>query len=148
VNAADLAQQWRPPLQASPFTEDRAEALEWMQALAPMGIEGVLAKRATSRYTRGAEWLKVRFRETMVGVIGAVVGPISAPEALIIGQVDDTGSLTILGRTSALSPAASSCDRGPSAGTSWRLSLARRDQLWSIRGAARAPDAGRAGWCR
>lgn len=99
-----LAQQWRPPLQLTPFTDDRDEALEWMQALAPMGIEGVVGKRATGRYTRNAEWLKIRFRETLVGVIGAVVGPISAPEALIIGQVDDTGSLTVLGRTSALSP--------------------------------------------
>lgn len=100
-----FAQQWRPPLQLTPFTADRDEALEWMQALAPMGIEGVVAKRTTSRYQRGAEWLKVRFRETLVGVIGAVVGPITAPEALIVGQVDDAGSLAVLGRTSGLSPA-------------------------------------------
>lgn len=101
----DMAQGWRPPLQLTPFTEDREEALEWMQVLAPMGLEGVVAKRATSRYTGSAEWLKVRFRESLVGVIGAVVGPLTAPEALIIGQVDDTGGMTVLGRTSGLSPA-------------------------------------------
>lgn len=108
----DLAQPWRPPLQLTPFTDDRDEAVEWMQALAPMGIEGVVAKRATSRYTRGAEWLKIRFRQTLVGVIGAVIGPITAPEALILGQVDDAAGLTILGRTSALSPAQTSAVAG------------------------------------
>lgn len=102
-----LAQGWRPPLQLTPYTVDRDEAIEWMQALAPMGIEGVVAKRATSRYRRGAEWLKVRYRETLVGVIGAVVGPITSPEALIIGRFDDAGQLEILGRTAALSLAQS-----------------------------------------
>jgi ATP-dependent DNA ligase len=101
----DLAEGWRPPLQLTPYTA--AEAIEWMEALAPMGIEGAVAKRASSRYRRGAEWLKVRYRETLVGVIGAVVGAVSAPEALIIGQLDDAGQLGILGRTSPLSPAQS-----------------------------------------
>jgi ATP-dependent DNA ligase len=102
-----LAEGWRPPLQLTPYTADRAEAIQWMQALAPVGVEGVVAKRATSRYRRGAEWLKVRYRETLVGVIGAVVGDVSAPEALIIGQLDAAGQLGILGRTSTLSPAQS-----------------------------------------
>ncbi|WP_230207841.1 hypothetical protein [Microlunatus sp. Gsoil 973] len=37
-------------------------------------------------------------------MIGAVVGPVSAPEALLIGRLDNTGQLGILGRTSPLSP--------------------------------------------
>ncbi|MBO0811234.1 MAG: ATP-dependent DNA ligase [Microlunatus sp.] len=98
-----LAPDWRPPLQLTPYTQDRDEALEWMRTLAPLGIEGVVAKRVTSRYRRGAEWIKVRSRETLAGIIGAVIGSINEPEALIIGQVDD-GRLGILGRTSALSP--------------------------------------------
>lgn len=61
-------------------------------------------QRTTSRYHRGADWVKVRYRETLIGLIGAVIGPITAPEALILGQTDDTGRLTILGRSSPLSP--------------------------------------------
>ncbi|QGN34497.1 hypothetical protein GJV80_18620 [Microlunatus sp. Gsoil 973] len=59
----DVAQGWRPPLQLTLYTADRAEAIDWMHALAPMGIEGAVAKRATSRYRRGADWLKVRYRD-------------------------------------------------------------------------------------
>lgn len=100
----ELGRDWQPPLQLTPYTADRDEAIDWMQALAPMGIEGIVAKRTKSRYRRGADWIKVRYRETLIGLIGAVIGPITAPEALIIGQADDTDRLTILGRTSPLSP--------------------------------------------
>lgn len=100
----DLAEGWRPPLQLTPYTTDRSEAIEWMAALAPMGIEGIVAKRLNTRYHRGADWIKVRHRETLAGPIGAVIGPIAAPEALIIGRTDGDGELKILGRTSALTP--------------------------------------------
>lgn len=103
----DLADGWRPPLQLTPHTCDRDEAIAWMEALAPMGIEGIVAKRSAGRYRRGVDWIKVRHRESLVGLIGAVIGPTSGPEALIIGQADDTGELAILGRTSPLSPSQS-----------------------------------------
>lgn len=35
------AADWRPPLQITPYTTDRATAAEWMESLAPMGIEGI-----------------------------------------------------------------------------------------------------------
>ena len=55
----------------------------------PIGIEGIVAKRTKSRYHRGADWIKVRHREPFIGLIGTVIGPITAPEALVIGQADD-----------------------------------------------------------
>lgn len=58
-----------------------------------MGIEGVVASGQLAATRVTAEWLKVRFRESLVGVIGAVVGPITAPEALIVGEVDAAGAL-------------------------------------------------------
>lgn len=103
----DLADGWRPPLQLTPYTSDRDEAIAWMEALAPVGIEGIVAKRSAGRYRSGTDWIKVRHRQFLVGLIGAVIGPISRPEALIIGQADDTGELAILGRTSPLSPSQS-----------------------------------------
>lgn len=99
-----LADGWRPPLQITPYTADRQEAIGWMDALAQMGIEGIVAKRTTSTYRRDAGWVKVRYRETLVGVIGAVIGSMTAPEALVIGRMDPGGQLEILGRTVALSP--------------------------------------------
>lgn len=49
----ELSADWRPPIQLTPFTTSRDEATEWMTALAPMGIEGIVAKRSTGRYRRG-----------------------------------------------------------------------------------------------
>src|SRR6476620_2182917 len=37
-----VGSQWRPPLQITPYTTDRAVAVEWMASLAPMGIEGIV----------------------------------------------------------------------------------------------------------
>jgi ATP-dependent DNA ligase len=102
-----LADGWRPPLQITPYTADRQEAVGWMDALAPMGIEGIVSKRSTSTYRPGADWIKVRYRETLVGVIGAVIGSLAAPEALMIGRIDSSGELVIVGRTVALSPSQS-----------------------------------------
>jgi ATP-dependent DNA ligase len=95
---------WRPPLQITPYTVDRAVAVEWMTSLAPMGIEGIVAKRHASRYGSHGAWTKTKFRETVEGVIGAVIGALERPEALIVGTVTDAGDLVVLGRTTALSP--------------------------------------------
>jgi len=46
-----------------------------------------------------------KFRETLERVIGAVIGALDRPEALIVGTITDTGDLNVLGRTTAFSPA-------------------------------------------
>ncbi len=99
-----LGSGWRPPLQITPYTTDRATAMEWMTSLASMGIEGIVAKRRSSRYGSPGGWTKTKFRETLEGVVGAVIGPVDRPEALVIGTVTETGELMVLGRTTVLSP--------------------------------------------
>ena len=102
-----LAAGWRPPLQITPYTTDRATAIEWMESLASMGIEGIVSKRLGSRYGARGAWSKTKFRETLEGVIGATIGPLSRPEALIIGRTSDAGELVVLGRTTPLTTAQS-----------------------------------------
>ena len=81
-----LAEGWRAPLQITPYTTDHAIATEWMESLAPMGIEGIVSKRLPSRYGGRGAWSKTKFRETLEGIIGATIGPLNRPEALIIGR--------------------------------------------------------------
>ena len=97
-----LAADWQPPLQITPYTTDNATATEWMESLAPMGIEGIVSKRLSSRYGARGAWSKSKFRETLEGVIGATIGPLSRPDALIIGRRTDAGDLGVLGRTAPL----------------------------------------------
>src|SRR6476619_7210164 len=92
-----LAAGWRPPLQITPYTTDHATATEWMESMAPMGIEGIVSKRLSSRYGSRGAWSKTKFRETLEGVIGATIGPLSRPDALIIGRRTEAGDLVVLG---------------------------------------------------
>jgi len=50
----------RPPIQLVPMTDDPTVAMTWYQQLPEQGIEGVVAKRATSVYKAGRIWKKVR----------------------------------------------------------------------------------------
>jgi ATP-dependent DNA ligase len=63
-----------------------------------------VAKRRSSRYGSQGSWTKTKFRETLQGVIGAVIGPLDHPEALIVATAAVTGELIVLGRTTALTP--------------------------------------------
>ncbi len=97
-----LAAGWQPPLQITPYTTDHVTATEWMESLSPMGIEGIVSKRLSSRYGPRGAWSKIKFRETLEGVIGATIGPLRRPDALIIGRRNVAGDLVVLGRTTAL----------------------------------------------
>ena len=57
-----LAGSWLPSLQLTPVTADIDEARDWFEVLpAAMGVEGIVAKGAASRYTPGRRdaWIKV-----------------------------------------------------------------------------------------
>jgi ATP-dependent DNA ligase len=102
-----LAADWAPPLQLSPQTGDMRLACEWLTDYRPAGIEGVVAKGAATVYAGGQrQWIKVKSRETHEIVIGAVLGPIARPEALIAGLYRDD-QLVIVGRTALLTDAQS-----------------------------------------
>lgn len=95
------------PLALVPMTRDLAGARAWMTEHAGTGIEGVVVKRRDHGYLPGRRsWEKVRTRVTAEAVVGGVIGPLDAPEALVLGRRDEDGRLRISGRTSALSAAA------------------------------------------
>lgn len=100
-----LAAEWSPPLELSPATRDRAEAAAWFEDLPAAGLEGIVAKGLAEPYEGGKrQWVKVKHRETIDVVCGAVIGPIDHPREVVVGLHLD-GQLRIAGRSSALSPA-------------------------------------------
>jgi ATP-dependent DNA ligase len=100
-----LAGRWAPPLQLSPVTADPDEALQWSEDYRPAGVEGLVAKGATTPYRPGRrEWLKVKSWESTEVVAGGVIGTLERPSQLVAGRYRD-GGLVVVGRTSPLSPA-------------------------------------------
>jgi ATP-dependent DNA ligase len=93
-------------LQLTPQTRDYALASRWLADYAgsSVGLEGVVVKGLADPYLSGRrEWLKVRVRDTVEVVVGAVTGGLDAPERLVLGLYDDAGELVVAGGTTALS---------------------------------------------
>ncbi|MFD2794552.1 ATP-dependent DNA ligase [Promicromonospora vindobonensis] len=99
-----LATTWHPPLNLSPVTDDRDVATGWFETYTAAGIEGLVIKGGDQPYPAGQRgWLKVKHRETIEVVCGAVIGTRSSPQEVIAGLTID-GELRIVGRTTLLSP--------------------------------------------
>lgn len=63
-----VLQDAEPAVQQIMATSSRAEALEWIDALAPLGVEGIVYKRLDSLYrprSRAHQWLKYRWADTV-----------------------------------------------------------------------------------
>ncbi len=90
-------------LQLTPQTRDRDEAESWMADYAAgkvNGLEGLVAKGAAQPYRPGKrDWLKIRVQDTLEVIVGAITGPLTAPDRLVLGQYDTTGQLVIIGGT-------------------------------------------------
>jgi ATP-dependent DNA ligase len=100
-----LATGWRPPLQLSPVTDDPDEACEWLDAFSYSGVEGLVVKGAGTRYQPGRrDWVKVKNRDTIEVIVGAVTGSIDHPEVVVCGRYRGR-DLEIVGRTVPLDPA-------------------------------------------
>ena len=123
--ALEAIGSWQPPLQLSPYTTDPQMAAEWFRDYpGATGVEGLVAKGAGSPYRPGSRgWIKIKSRETMDGVIGAVIGSLDHPEALVVGRYTTTGVLTILGRTgpitSVQAKAVAAAITAPASGHPW-----------------------------
>ena len=97
-----LAADWEPPLNLSPVTRDRAEALRWFEDLPRAGLEGLVCKGAAQSYQGGTrQWWKVRSRSVVDVVLAAVIGPMAQPRAAVLG-LPMHGRLWIVGRSTAL----------------------------------------------
>jgi ATP dependent DNA ligase domain len=99
-----VTQAWTPPLQLTPATSDVEEALLWFEELRAMGVEGLVIKGEASTYRPGKrDWIKVKNRQTTEVIVGAVIGPIDAPQAVVAGLWRDDQCI-IVGRTATLTP--------------------------------------------
>jgi len=97
-----LAAGWEPPLNLSPITQDRAEALTWFEELHHAGLEGLVVKGAGQTYQGGVrQWIKVKRRQSLDVVCGAVIGPMYRPQSVVAGLPVE-GRLRIVGRSTAL----------------------------------------------
>jgi ATP-dependent DNA ligase len=99
----ELAGNWKPPLRLSPATRDEAQAREWFAQLPETGVEGLVVKGAAQPYRPGRrDWQKVKHRDTVDVVVGAVTGTLDDPGELIIGLPEE-GELRAVGHSTALS---------------------------------------------
>ncbi|UXY25044.1 ATP-dependent DNA ligase (plasmid) [Streptomyces cynarae] len=82
----DLVQEYdvQPPLQLVPLTDDPTVAMTWHQQLPEQGIEGIVAKPATSDYKSGRIWKKIRHAETVEADVVGYAGPAARPRALAV----------------------------------------------------------------
>lgn len=95
------------PLATMPATRDLAGAHAWMTEHVDAGIEGVVVKDVRRGYRPGrTAWEKVRTHTTAEAVVGGVLGPLDAPEVLLLGRRGLDGRLRVAGRTGPLPPAA------------------------------------------
>ena len=79
-----------PPLALMPATRELAGAQAWMRDHVDAGVEGVVVKHREHGYRpRRRSWWKVRTQTTADAVVGGVIGPLDAPEALLLGLPDE-----------------------------------------------------------
>jgi ATP-dependent DNA ligase len=84
------------PIQAVSATTDRDTALTWYTTLHHQGIEGIVAKRATSPYRAGRTggWQKIRHAETVDADVIGYTGPQTRPRALAVRLANGRTALT------------------------------------------------------
>ena len=97
-----LAADWEPPLNLSPVTRDRAQALQWFEELHHAGLEGLVVKGAEQSYQGGVrQWWKVKRRQSVDVVCAGVIGPMHRPQYVVAGLPVE-GRLRIVGRSTVL----------------------------------------------
>jgi ATP-dependent DNA ligase len=98
-----LAEDWVAPLTLSPVTMDRGLASTWFEDMPAIGVEGLVIKGASQLYEGWQrQWLKVKHRDVVDVLCGAVIGSRTGPTAIVAGLPID-GKLRIVGRCSVLS---------------------------------------------
>ncbi|MEU8642214.1 ATP-dependent DNA ligase [Streptomyces sp. NPDC048674] len=90
----DLLAAVPPPLQPVPATDDVEVAQAWYETLHEQGIEGIVAKRASSPYRAGRIWQKVRHADTVDAEVVGYTGPAARPRALVVELPDGRHALS------------------------------------------------------
>ncbi|WP_369214697.1 ATP-dependent DNA ligase [Streptomyces flavofungini] len=86
----DVLADLPPPIQAVPATDDPDVARAWIEQLAGQGVEGVVAKRASSTYRAGRSpaWQKLRHSETIDAHVVGYTGPARRPTKVVVRLPD------------------------------------------------------------
>lgn len=87
----NLVERAGPPLEVVLATSEREEALGWMPTLAPLGVEGLVARRWDSRYRPGSRadaWVKHRFADTVDAIVVGLFGDPRRPAAALLQLAD------------------------------------------------------------
>ena len=89
-----------------PQTTDQATAQEWLTSWTDIaGIEGLVIRGNEQRYRPGARALiKVRRRTTAEAIIGGITGTLRRPSSLMLGRLDQAGTLRVVGRSTPIHP--------------------------------------------
>ncbi|MGP3988859.1 ATP-dependent DNA ligase [Streptomyces sp. 3N207] len=93
----DLQSPWA----LCPMTTDPDRASEWLDpAWGAVGVEGMVVKGLGQPYRPGERgWRKLRARATADAVVGAVTGPVTSPDALLLGRYDAEGELLMVAQS-------------------------------------------------
>ncbi|MER6684625.1 ATP-dependent DNA ligase [Streptomyces olivaceoviridis] len=96
------------PWRLCPETTDIALAQEWFTDWTEVpGIEGLVIRGSQQRYLPGARALiKVRRRNTTEAIVGAITGTLHRPQTLVLGRLDQNGTLRPVGRSTHVAPGA------------------------------------------
>lgn len=96
-------------VQSVPSTQDREQALQWLDpSFGEVGIEGVVTKPLSRPYRAGkaSGWLKTHHVRTCEAVIAGVSGTRERPQALVLaGRNPATGRWRTIGMTSPITAA-------------------------------------------
>ncbi|WP_306324126.1 MULTISPECIES: DNA ligase [unclassified Streptomyces] len=84
----DVLEGTGPPIQAVPATDEVDVAETWLRVLPEQGIEGVVAKRASSPYRAGRIWSKTRVSDTVDAEVLGYTGSPARPRALALRLPD------------------------------------------------------------
>src|SRR5690606_20619934 len=106
----ELLADTRPPLYLTPVTRKRKVALDWLARFEGAGLDGVIAKSASSPYLPGQRaMLKIKHVRTADCVVAGFRFHRSGEDAvgsLLLGLFDDAGVLQHVGVTSSFTMAA------------------------------------------
>ncbi|WP_199844376.1 hypothetical protein [Streptomyces sp. RTd22] len=83
------------------MTDDSTVAMTWYQLLPEQGIEGVVAKRATSVYKAGRIWKKISSRHRRGADRRGHRSP-GRPATLLLARYDAAGNLRLIARSTPL----------------------------------------------
>ncbi|SER90700.1 ATP dependent DNA ligase domain-containing protein [Streptomyces qinglanensis] len=97
----------QPPWALCPMTTDPDRAREWLDpAWGAVGVEGMVVKGLGQPYRPGERgWRKLRARATTEAVVGAVTGPETSPDVLLLGRYDADGVLRMVAQSTPVTSA-------------------------------------------